>query len=311
MPRATAMKALLILIFLLLALPALLVPSLLVPSFLAQEAAKPDTKTETQTRGEAMLERARHLSDIRAGNAPGFRLKATFSFVGKNLETLRGTYTEIWAGDSQWRRETEIGAVRRVEVGGVRRRWVLDSDKNIPGTAAALPDLLNIFPSRELTFDFESVTESTETSAGSECVVTRADSQQQKYAFCFDKKSGALLNRAWPEVRPRNTVNVSCLYAIFRKFGESWVPREMACFEDKHRLIDAKVEELSVEASPDPLLFTPPRGAIELCLGVTAPAERVFNSEQGYRYPTGPLGRTVRWAYLLLWTRTGSQKTLR
>jgi TonB family protein len=85
-------------------------------------------------------------------------------------------------------------------------------------------------------------------------------------------------------------VNVSCLYAIFRKFGDFWVPREMACFEDKHRLIDAKVEELSAEAEPDTTLFTPPRKAIELgrCSGIAAQPVPIFNPEPGY--PTGADG---------------------
>jgi hypothetical protein len=41
----------------------------------AQEPQKPGAQTPTvQERAEALMERARHLSDIRAKNAPAFRL---------------------------------------------------------------------------------------------------------------------------------------------------------------------------------------------------------------------------------------------
>jgi hypothetical protein len=83
--------------------------ALLAIALSAQAPQKPEApKSEIQTRAEALMERARHLSDIRAKNAPAYRLKATFSFMGKNLENLQGTYTEVWVSDSQWRRETVV-----------------------------------------------------------------------------------------------------------------------------------------------------------------------------------------------------------
>src|SRR6266566_3024152 len=69
------------------------------------------------------VERARLASDIRAVNAPGFRLKATCSFVGEKLETLGGTYVEWWVSKTQWRRETAVGDSRRIEIVGPDKRW--------------------------------------------------------------------------------------------------------------------------------------------------------------------------------------------
>ncbi|HYL13827.1 MAG TPA: hypothetical protein VEV41_12375, partial [Terriglobales bacterium] len=43
---------------------------------------------DTQKNAEELLQRARQLSDIRAPNAPGFRLILTFSFIGEGLDTL-------------------------------------------------------------------------------------------------------------------------------------------------------------------------------------------------------------------------------
>ena len=65
----------------------------------AQSTPKPEPpKSDVQLHAESLMERARKLSDIRSKGAPAFRLKATFSFAGKDLDTLQGTYTEIWGG---------------------------------------------------------------------------------------------------------------------------------------------------------------------------------------------------------------------
>src|SRR5277367_4778453 len=81
---------------------------------LAQDPPAPDI----QKRADALLEKARQLSNIRSPNAPAFRLKATFSFTGRDLETVEGTYTEVWISRSQWRREILVKDFHRIEVAG-------------------------------------------------------------------------------------------------------------------------------------------------------------------------------------------------
>jgi TonB family protein len=249
-------------------------PALLAVSLSAQSPQKPEApKSEIQTRAEALIDHARHISDIRAKNAPPFRLKATFSFVGKNLDNLQGTYTEVWVSDSQWRRETVVENFHRVEIGTQTRTWTLDNSKDFPETAGRLPEMMNVLPSTPATFEFESLTDLTDQKPAETCATTKPGAQQEQYRFCFDRKSGALLAKLSPDIRPKGTSDYSCLYGIFRKFGESWFPREMACLEDKHRQIEAKVDELTAEPSPDAALFTPPPGAIEIgkCSGKSAP----------------------------------------
>jgi len=211
------------------------------------------------------MQRARQLSDIRSPKAPAFRLKATFSFIGKNLETARGTYTEIWISGSQWRRETIVNDIHRVEFGTANRIWRLDNSTDFPEVATRLPDLMNVFPQASPTFEFESITDTTDQKIAEQCATTKAGSRQEKYRFCFEQKSGVLLAKLSPEIRPKNMTDYSCFYGIFRKFADFWFPREMACLEDKHRTLEAKVEELSLEPSPDAALFKPPPGALELC----------------------------------------------
>lgn len=233
------------------------------------------------------MERSRKLSDIRAPKAPAFQLKATFSFIGKDLEAAHGTYTETWISNSQWRRETVVNDIHRVEVGTANRIWRLDNSKDFPEVATRLPDLINVFPQASTTFQFESITDTTDSRPAEQCATTKPGSQREKYKFCFDQKSGALLAKLSPDIRPKNMTDYSCFYGIFRKFGDFWFPREMACLEDKHRVLEAKVEDLSPEPSPDASLFKPPPGASELgrCLGTSVPPARTFSPEPGF--PTG------------------------
>jgi len=66
-----------------------------------------------------------------------------------------------------------------------------------------------------------------------------------------------------PQWVGRQIADYSCSYLQFQKFGDYLFPREIVCFEDGHRKLEAKVEELSPVQSPDAALFTPPAGALE------------------------------------------------
>jgi hypothetical protein len=100
---------------------------------------------DVKERARAMLLHAQQLSDIRSPNAAAFRLKATFSFKGDDLETVQGTYTETWVSDSQWRRETVIHDLRRIEVAGPAKSWLLYPD-TFPERANQLSNLMAFIP---------------------------------------------------------------------------------------------------------------------------------------------------------------------
>jgi hypothetical protein len=223
-----------------------------------------DQDNDVQKRADALLDKARHLSDIRSPDAPAFQLKVKFSFTGSDLETVQGTYTEIWQSSSQLRRETVANTWRRIEVAGAAAIWRLDNSNDFPEEAAQLPALLNIFPARSMSLKFDAVHDHLETDPPVVCALTEPDPSQLRSAFCFDKKSGVLLEKIFPEVRPKNRVDHSCDYGAFHKFGSFWFPREVSCFEDRHKKITANIVDLSLAPSPDPALFTPPPGAFEL-----------------------------------------------
>ena len=251
---------------------------------------------DAQKRAEAMLNRARQLSDIRSPNAPGFRLSVTFSFRGQSLETVQGTYSEVWISSSQWRRETVVGNSRRIEVGGPNKRWLFDSGNDFPDQAARVPALVEILPARTAKFEFESITDS---DPSTQCAVTKPKGEKkQKHAFCFDKVSGFLVVNVAPEFVGQRVADYSCHYDQFLKVGDYWFPREMSCFVDRHRKMEAKVIDLSPAPSPDAAFFTPPAGAVEMGTCSLNPVPPKAVNTAGPRYP---LGMRDRGSSVLLW----------
>jgi len=231
-------------------------------------AGGPLLAQDVQARAEAMISKARQLSDIRANSAPAFHLAATFSFTGKGLETVQGTYTETWVSESQWRRETTIGELRHVEIGGLAKHWVSYSD-GFPKVANGLPFLMNVPPpSHAREFEFTSITENATHDAKAECAFTKPVSDK-RVVFCFEKNSGVLLEKMVPEWRPRMMSDFACQYGRFQKFGDYLFPYEVTCFEDGHKILSANVTELSAQSGVQQSVFTPPADAIELpeCTG--------------------------------------------
>jgi hypothetical protein len=231
---------------------------------------------EVQLSATALLQHARQLSDIRAAGAPAFQLRANFTFVGDNLETVQGTYLETWISDSQWRRETIVGSLRRVVVGGPGKHWLVFPD-GFPYQAEQLPTLMAGVPPPSIQIAFASVSERALGDFKVECAYSKPAIGDRSFAFCFEKKSGVLLEKVLPEERPRNVVSHSCDYGLFRKFEDHWFPREVACYEDRHKTIYADVVDLSRDSQMDPALFETPKGGIELgdCSGKIIP--RLFS----------------------------------
>jgi len=250
---------------------------------------------DKQKTAEVLLEHARQLSDIRSPNAPAFRLNVHFSFVAEDLDTIQGTYTEVWVTNSQWRRESVVGNSRRIEVDGPNKRWIADGGKEFPQQATRVSTMVDIFPPRFAKFEFESFKDR---DPSTQCAITKPGLAKGRHGFCFDKHSGMLVENIVPDFIGQRVADYSCRYGMFQKFGDYWFPREMACFVDTHRKIEAKVSELSLESSPDAAPFTPPAGALEIgnCSLSPVPPRPVFEPD-----PMFPSGIRDRTSSVVLW----------
>jgi TonB family protein len=251
---------------------------------------------DIQKTTDSMLERARQLSDIRSSNSPGFRLTLTFSFIGHDLEKSQGTYTEIWHSSTKWRRETVVGDFRRIEIGGPSRRWLLDVGEDFPKEATPISTIVDVLPSRASKFEFETLTNP---DPSTQCAVTKPVGEMKaRNAFCFDIDSHVLVENIKPEFIGRRFVDYSCNYTSFKKYRDYWFPREMECFEDGHRKMEAKVLDLSPVPETDDAMFTASAGAIELgnCPQQPVPPKEVTTPE-----PAFPAGMQERSASVVLW----------
>jgi hypothetical protein len=218
---------------------------------------------DVRAHAQALFRHARQLTDIRSAGSPAFRLTATFFFVGKDLENVQGTYSEVWVSSSQWRREIVVRGLQRIDVGGADKHWTLLPD-GFPQKADRIPPLLEIFPPASQELDVITVTERSSNGLSANCAYTKPLLPNLQGSFCFEKETGLLMEEASPEKRPQSIVRYSCGFRTFRKLGERLFPRDLNCFEDRHKTISVVVDDLFVEPSPDPALFVPPAGAAEV-----------------------------------------------
>ena len=151
-----------------------------------------------ESNAQALLERARELSDIRSPSAPAFRLKATFTAITRDLTTLEGSYTETWVSNTQWRRETVVGASRRIEVGEATRHWLLNSGPPLPVEVQRFSSLLELSPPWWQEFTFQPTTDHDVKGIAIRCVVTLTGENGERYALCFYTESGLLMQTTMP-----------------------------------------------------------------------------------------------------------------
>ena len=249
---------------------------------------------DPQKLAETMLERARLLSDIRGPNAPAFRLKAAFSFIGDELETFEGTYTEYWESDAKWRREIEVGSRKKIEIANGRKLWEIESDPMLPEKALRVEFAARVFPAMTDALEFESV-DNVPDKNGVTCAISKpAGFSHAKSALCFDQARGALLEYIVPQWTRYHITDFSCSYGDFKKFGDRWFPFEVACRQDGHRQMEVHVSELAGKDFVDARLFEPPTaGALELGHCITGEVAAKPNYAPAPLQPAGMGDRTL------------------
>lgn len=216
----------------------------------------------------ALIERAKQLSDIRAGGAPAFRLKISFKTIEGDGSASEGEYTEVWVSKTKWRREAALGDFRRIQIASEGKHWVLSSGAVTPrhaGDVYRLSDSRNLRPGdwkpRKL--------ENREVNGiSARCLETAPSSDM--LGACFDKATGTLTSETTLSHVAR--AEMVCSVADYEKFGDHLFASSYACDAGGQRVIEARVLELTPDPTPDPKLFVPPYGAKE-SEGCLAPKE--------------------------------------
>lgn len=242
--------------------------------------------SKKEVEGASLIERAKQLSDIRAEGLSPFRLKLSFKVTTKkNGAALQGIYTETWASQTQWRRDTIIADSHRIEVAAGQQRWLVESSQPLPETARNLPALLALGRLQPEVWKPERIEKRKLNGASLRCIeaepevraglriaaVQQTEIPSEAPMLCFDASSGLLAAEIEPQPDTyeqytssnpplvlcckRSSHTSSCFFSDYQKFGERAVARSYHCIEDGHPILDGIVTELVTEANFDLSLF--------------------------------------------------------
>jgi TonB family protein len=211
-----------------------------------------------QEEGEQLIARALELSDIRAPRAGAFHLRATFQKLADGSEP--GRYAETWISKEQWRRETELGNFRRIEVGGVQSKWLLDTGNSIPSGALLMYGALNRrIPPKGI--KVKRIESKNVNGVPSRCV--RVENENQIEVYCVEAKTELLLFYEFVSRRILKS-HAAYLFGDYEKFGEHLFPRSINYESEAEGRIEIRVAEIERADPVDLTIFAPPPGAIEL-----------------------------------------------
>lgn len=231
--------------------------------------ASPTFASKEELEAVSLIQRAKQLSDIRAEGAPPFRLKLDFKVVRDDGSLVDGSYTETWVSKTQWRKETEMGDFREIQIAAGSRLWLLDST---PVPSQQIVDIANISDVSRLRPEAWKSRKDRHVN-GVEVRCLENSIHKATWAVCFDQVSGTL----YEEIRPSHALTAGdervCWHSDYQKFGGYTVARSYECQERHHTKLQARVVELTTDAAQNPALFVPPEGARESvnCLGTTKP----------------------------------------
>jgi TonB family protein len=179
-------------------------------------------------------------------------------FIKGDGTVTDGTYTELWFSKTQWRRETEVGDFRRIEIGMDRKRWQLDSSTAAPDHIGEITHLFDFgsFPGK-----WKPAKDREINGVSAACIEQKSDFGSS--ALCFTKANGTIIAevRSW-QLSNRVGKQV-CSYADYEKYGDHIFPKSYECDEDERPILKVRILELTAAPASDSSLFAPPKGAKE------------------------------------------------
>jgi TonB family protein len=214
---------------------------------------------------EGLIQRAWDLSDIRRAGSLPFHLHAKFHFADPSGKAIEGTYTLDWASPIMWRAQLDTPDFHDTEIGGSGKLWLLRNTKYKPLVAFLVDSTVNFFnggsksrPGQDLML--LQPEEGTKTI----CLLERLN-QWTRFKMCFDKDSGALVEREQSNYTP-HIRHVGTVFE-FRNY-QALGPRELFPWEinlssNGVEMIHVDIDALSMLNEIPLSLFTPPTGARE------------------------------------------------
>jgi TonB family protein len=247
----------------------------------------------------ALIARARQLSEIRADGLPPFQMKVSFKIIKKDSTTSEGTYSETWASRDKWRSETVVGDYHRVTVVNGDRSWISNISSDAPigiGELGFKMELPKLFLERT-----DRIRDRERNSRMMRCLETKPGLFGRS-ALCFDKATGLVAENVQPVARGSGSGDRTCTYTDYQPFGERTFPRSIRCSEDHEPVLESTLIELTKVPSPDAALFAPLANGKESvnCRGTPNPPEPIYQSA-----PVPPRRQNLPYP-IVLWLSLGT-----
>jgi hypothetical protein len=221
----------------------------------------PEGREDQRQRAEALLERGRELSDIRAKDSSAFQLKAHIRILNVPGGVPEGNYEEFRNSRGQWRRALRFAEIKHtaIEVGDGERMKRYAASRYPPYVAFRIEQLLH--PSDHLRLRRNEVMTNLRRRTIDKrpvvCVELRRD--RDKREVCVDAESGLLVR-----LEQRSSGHKWVFeFADYAPLGNKRFPRRISEKEQKKDFIDIEIQELSGVTDPPEAWFTLPQVAEE------------------------------------------------
>jgi TonB family protein len=224
--------------------------------FLAVAAAPGAPGKHSSSDAEALIKKARELSDIRAEGSPAFRLSAELSFPGvTDVTANQGSYVELWSSPDHWRKEIKGDGYEMVLVRSGDKLYRKASMPYPPWPVFRLVDLFRLggeipSPARVSKVHSEHTAHD---SAPVSCVAETPKRALLKVTTCFGRDDGLL----------RSVENNSgrMEFESYATLGTKQFPKQLRWSFEGHLVAGAYVDSLDLIPPMPSGEFEPPQGA--------------------------------------------------
>ncbi len=221
--------------------------ALSVSIFVPNLKCRDDKKT---AEAEALLAKARELSDIRCEGCPAFQLRAHIDVIEGDSTRYQGKYALFWAAPRLWREEIELPGLSQVRGMYERGRWQRGTAEYSPLRVHMIRELfkapsgaklMGVVKASKIWSEPEIVCAKMTWLAGSEI------------DYCFEKRSGVVVRQ--------QEGGVESQFSDFVEFRTKVFPRKLTVSFAGRWLLAARVDELGSYESYGQSTFQAPLGA--------------------------------------------------
>jgi TonB family protein len=210
-------------------------------------------KDKKQQEAEALLAKARELSDIRAEGSPAFRLQARVRIVDSFQAELPGTYVLVWSSPRMWHEELVLPGYTELRVRVGDKIWVKRPLIFCPWRVRQLRSALDFQLRLKMTAGEKAdrLEEHEQGGARIQCLVLKTKGLPLR-TLCFDPTTNAFLRDETPFLAYE--------YSDHFRWGRTIYPRNARVLEGGTPVVKVEVEDLTSQPVSDTASFAPLSG---------------------------------------------------